>query len=80
MDLETLTSFFKWCTIVNGGFLLLWGGFFLLAPDLTYRMQRRFVPIPRETWNVVMYSFLGLFKIFYIVFNLVPFVALEIIG
>ncbi len=38
------------------------------------------LPIPRETFNVVIYSFLGFFKIVYLVFVVVPFVALLIVG
>ena len=45
-----------------------------------YRLQSRFFPIPRETFNVVIYSFLGLYKIFVIVFCLVPYLALLILG
>ncbi len=80
MDLQTLTAFFMWCTIVNGGFLILWVGFCVLAPNLVYRTQSQWFPIPRETFNVVIYSFLGLFKIFFLVFNIVPYVALLIVG
>ena len=53
---------------------------FILAPDLVYRTQSKWFPIPREIYNVVMYSFLGLFKIVFIVFNVVPYVALLIVG
>jgi hypothetical protein len=80
MDLPTLTTFFMWCTIINGGLLLLWTAFCLFAPDLVYRMQSKWFPISRETFNVVIYSFLGLFKIAFLVFNVVPYVALLIIG
>ena len=80
MDLATLTTFFMWCTIINGGFLILWTAFCVLAPDLVYRTQNKWFPIPRETFNVVIYSFLGLFKIVFLVFNVVPYVALLIVG
>ena len=80
MDMQTVTAFFMWCTIINGGLLVLWTLFTLFAPDLVYRTQSRWFPIPREIFNIVMYCFLGLFKIFFIVFNLVPFMALLIIG
>jgi len=80
MDIETLTAFFMWCTIINGGILVLWTVFFVFAPDLVYRTQRRWIPFPRESFNVVLYSFLGLLKIVYLVFNIVPYVALLIIG
>ena len=80
MDIQTLTTFFMWCTIMNGGLLALWATMCLLAPDFVYRTQRIWFPIPRETYNVVIYSFLGLFKISFLVFNVVPYVALLIIG
>lgn len=79
MDIETLTTFFMWCTILNGGLFVLWAAFCVLAPDLVYRTQRMWFPMPRETFNVVIYSFLGAFKIFLLVFNVVPYVALLIV-
>ena len=80
MDIQTLTTFFMWCTIINGGLLIFWTLACMFAPDLVYRTQNRWFPIPRETFNVVIYSFLGLFKIFYLVFNVVPYVVLLIVG
>ena len=80
MDIQTLTTFFMWCTIINGALLALWTIMCIFASDLVYRMQSKWFPIPRETFNVVIYSFLGLFKIFVLVFNVVPYVALLIVG
>jgi hypothetical protein len=80
MDIETLTRFFLWCTIINGSLLIFWIIMLISAPDMVYRTQRRWFPIPSETFNIVMYSFLGLFKIVFLVFNLVPWVALIIVG
>ena len=67
-------------TIINSGLLLFWTVFVLFTPDLVYRTQKRWFPASRETWGVVMYSFLGAFKIVVIVFCLVPWLALLIIG
>ena len=80
MDIQTLTSFFMWCTIINFGFLLFLALVFMLAPDLTYKIQSRFIPISRETFNTVFYSFIGFFKVVVLVFNVVPWIALLIIG
>ena len=80
MDIPTLTRFFMWCTIINLGLMVYWMLFCVLAPDLVYRVQSKFFPLPRETFNAIIYSFLGLFKIFFIIFNLVPYLALLIIG
>ncbi|MEE9351392.1 MAG: hypothetical protein V3U78_03970 [Thiotrichaceae bacterium] len=79
MDIQTLTSFFMWCTIINGGVLVLWSLLFMFAPDFIYRLQNRWFPIPRETFSSIIYALIGLFKIFFYVFNLVPYLALLII-
>ena len=80
MDVQTLTAFFLWCTIINGTLLVFWTVMFLLTPDLVYRTQSKWFPISRETFNVAMYAFLGLFKIVFLVFNVVPYVALLIVA
>ncbi len=80
MDIQTLTTFFMWCTIMNGALLVLWTTMLIVAPDLVYRTQSKWFPIPRETFDVVIYSFLGFFKIVFLVFNVVPYVALLIVG
>ncbi len=68
-----------WCTIMNGALLVFWATACMLAPGLVYRTHTKWFPIPRETFNVVIYSFLGLFKIVFLVFNVVPYVALLIV-
>ncbi len=80
MDLDTLTRFFMWCTILHAAMFVLWITAFALAPDLVYRIQSKWFPLSRDAFNVVMYSFLGLFKIFFLMFNVVPYVALLIIS
>ncbi len=80
MGLQTLTSFFMWCTIINLCIYTLWAMFCIFLPDFVYQMQRRWFPIPRETFNTVIYSFLGVFKIFFVFFNVTPYIALLIIG
>ena len=80
MDIQTLTAFFMWCTIINGAMLVVSFLFCACAGDWVYRMQSKWFPISREAFNVAIYSFIGLFKIVVIVFNVVPYVALLIVG
>ncbi len=80
MDIHALTRFFMWCTIINGGLLIFWSSMFVAAPDVVYRTQRKWFPIPRDTFVVLMYAFLGMFKIVFLIFNLVPYIALLIVG
>ena len=80
MDISTLSAFFMWCTIINGALFAFWSIFIFAAPDLVYRTQSRFVPITREQFNFSMYTLMGLFKFGLIFLNLVPWIALSIVG
>ncbi len=80
MGIETVTRFFMWCTIINGAMFVLSAVMCLSALDFVYSMHSKWFHITRETFNVAIYSFIGLYKIVFIVFNIVPYVVLLIIG
>ena len=79
MDIQTLITFFTWCAIFNLAVFLLWTGIFMFIPESIYRLQSKWFPISRENYNLVYYSFLGLFKIFFLFFNIAPLFALMMI-
>lgn len=80
MTIDSLTAFFMWCSVINGALLIFWSLLIILAPDTVYRLQSRWFPISRDSYQLAMYAFLGLFKVVYLVFNLVPFIALKLIA
>jgi hypothetical protein len=80
MDIQTLTTFFMWCTIINLGLLVLISIVCLFLSDFSYRMNNIIFSISRETFNIGLFSFIALYKIFVITFNIVPYIALLIIG
>ena len=80
MDIQTLQTFFMWCTILNLGFLMITGLLLAIAGDFVYRMQSKFFPISREAFDVVIFCWIALWRLVLIVFCFVPWIALEIIG
>jgi len=80
MGLQSVTAFFVWCTVINAVLLIFSALLCTFAQDWIYRFHSRWYPMPRETFTVVIYSFIGLYKILFIVFNIVPLAALSIIG
>ena len=80
MDIDSIKAFFMWCTILNFALLLLSFLIYVCAADWAYRIHNKWYSISRETFNVAIYSFLGLYKVLVIVFNLIPFIALVIVG
>ncbi len=79
-DTETLTAFFKWCSIINGVLLVLSILGTVLGPEFGASLQSRLFQVAPATVSTALYMFLGLFKVLWLVFNIVPYVALRIIG
>ena len=52
----------------------------IAAPDFVYRTQSSMFPVERETFDKVIYGFLGGFKLLFLFFNVVPYVALLIVA
>ena len=80
MDTEKLTAFFKWCSIINGVLLVLAILGIVLGPEVGHTVQSRMFQVAPGTLSAALYMFLGMFKIFWLVFNIVPYVALRIVG
>ena len=80
MDIQMLTRFFMWCTILNIGLLVLASLLLTFAGDFAYKIHGKWFPMQRETFNVELFSFLSRYKIIVFIFNVVPWAALAIIG
>ena len=80
MTIERLTDFFLWCTLINGAMLILWTLSSMFLSDTVYRLHNRWFSMSREQHKILIYGFLGLFKIVYLVFNVTPYIALKIIA
>jgi len=80
MTLEILRDMLGWCTLINIGILLYWWLMIVFAQDWVYRMHTKWFQISRETFDAIQYGGIGLFKLAVIVFNLVPYLALRIVG
>ncbi|MFC1781393.1 DUF6868 family protein [Planctomycetota bacterium] len=48
--------------------------------NFVYRMYSKLFPMPKDIFNIVLYCFIGIYKIFFIAFNLVPYLAFSIIA
>ncbi len=78
MDFKKLTKFFMWNTIINCVVLIVavLGG--VLFMDFCYGVHSKFFVMERSVFNIVMYAFLGVYKIIWLVFNLIPYISLLI--
>ena len=80
MDINTLTTFFQWLTLFNGGILIFWTCIIIFIPGLVYRIQSHWFSISRQEFDRMMFLLLGVFKIVFFVFCLAPWLALLMLG
>ncbi len=80
MNLPLVKEFFMWCTIINLG-LFIWSAIMcMVAKDWIQRIHGKIFGLAPETINAFLYGYLGAYKIVFIVFIFVPWIALVIMG
>jgi hypothetical protein len=80
MSIEFTRSFLLWCTVINYGILLMWFLLFVLARDWMRRFHGRWFRLSDERFDALHYLGMSIYKIGILLFNLVPFVVLWIVG
>jgi hypothetical protein len=80
MGIIALKALFFWCTVINGIILLCSSFVCAFARDWLYSIHNKFFDVSRETVSTMLYSFIALYKMLWIVFNLVPYIALLIMA
>lgn len=80
MTIEVIRGALAWCTVINWGLLLWWFLFFTLAHDWIYRFHSKWFDVSVDKFDAIHYAGMGIFKIGIILFNLVPYLALRIVG
>ncbi len=80
MTIDVTRTLLLWCTVINYGVLLVWFVVFVFAHDWIQRIHGRWFRLSREQFDALHYAGMGIFKIGIILFNLVPFVVLSMLG
>jgi len=80
MTIEILRGFFGWCAVINMGLLLWWALFLWLGHDFVYRVHGGWYKLSVERFDAIHYTGMLYFKIGIFIFNIVPYLALRIIG
>ena len=80
MTVELFREVLAWCSVINIGLLLFWLLWLTLAHDFVYRFHGKFLNLSVERFDTIHYAGMAIFKIFIFVFNIVPYLALRIVG
>lgn len=80
MDLDQVTQVFMWMTIVNVGVLVLSTVVTMALMKTMCRTHARMFGIKEEQVAAAAYGYLGAYRLLVLVFNIVPYLALLLIG
>ena len=80
MTVEVVRDVFLWCSIINGGLFILIFLTFSLAHNWIYRIHSVLFNIPEGRYDTIMYSMIIFYKTCWIMFNIIPYIALRIAG
>ena len=81
MDIAIMMEFFKYCSIINISILMV-SSLMIMTSDFVYNIHTKlgFWEGSKEAHKQLMYSWAGNYKIIIIVFNVVPYFALCMMG
>ena len=80
MSIEIARNVLLWCAIINYGVLLCWFLFFTLAHNWMHRLHSRWFRMTAEQFDAIHYAGMAIYKVGILLLNLVPYVALLIVG
>lgn len=80
MSIELIRDALFWCTVLNYTLLLFWALAFMSARDWMHDLHARWFRLPVEQFDAIHYAGMAVYKIGIFLMNLVPLVALHIVG
>jgi Family of unknown function (DUF6868) len=80
MTLEAVRSVLLWCTIIDYAIVTVWFLAFVAAHDWLMRLHGRWFHLTHEQFDALNYAGMAVMKIGIMLFNLVPLIALYIVG
>ncbi|REJ79380.1 MAG: hypothetical protein DWQ47_01170 [Acidobacteria bacterium] len=77
MNIETLTTFLGWCTLINFSLLIVATISLVVFKELVTNVHAKLFGISDENLHREYFQYLANFKILVLVFNFVPWVVLR---
>lgn len=80
MDIRTLRNTLLWCAIINYALLIWWWIYYLLAHDWMLGIAGSWFHLSAAQFETVNFAGILFYKVAIILFNIVPCIALYIVG
>ncbi|MEO0367843.1 MAG: DUF6868 family protein [Pseudomonadota bacterium] len=80
ITIATLTTFLGWCLLINIGLLVFMTLMLIVAKDFAIKQHSAMFKMEREQIENAYFNYLANYKLLVSVFNLVPYLALKLMG
>jgi len=77
---QSIGQFLGWCTVLNLGVLILAALALVVAGKPIKRLHARLFQLSEDDLSRAYFQYLAQYKIAILVFNLIPYLALRIVG
>ena len=78
--MELVKDFLFWCMVLNFGMFFLYFAIMRFGHDRVYRNHSRWYPMSVEKFDAIHYGVSQAYKSFIMFFNVVPWIALQLIS
>lgn len=79
-DIQTVTTFLGWCSIINIGLLSFYTVWLMVFRDFTKKTHSAMLGISQDELDSIYFQYLANYKLAVLIFNIVPYLALEIMA
>ena len=80
IELDTVTSFLGWCTLLNFGFLAFAALWVTVFRETAKKIHSKMSGINPDELDAIYFNFLANYKLAFLIFNLTPYIALKIMA
>ena len=80
MSVDVLRNFFLWCAVINYLVILVWFLLLVAPHQWIYRLWGKWFRLTTEQFDTINFAGIAFYKVGILLFNLVPYVALRIVG
>ena len=80
MNMMQLSNFLLYSLLINYGILIIWFVVFVFAKEWMKRLHGQWFKLSDQQFDALHYGAMAVYKIGVLLFNLVPFIALKMLG
>ena len=78
--IETVTEFFGWCSVINVGLLTLSSILVIVIRGAALRIHGKMFDLDEKSLSQAYLQYLSQYKVAMLIFSIVPYIALKIMG